>query len=204
MERHGAISVARLRHRPSKQVLQAARKAQNLSQAGDYERAASEWEKVVAADPEFSEAHGNLGAQYVHLRRPSEAAAEFQRAIALDPATAQHQTNLAVVLGLLGRQEEAEVWARHAVQLDDSSALGHYVLGCLLVSGPARLAEGVQQLQIAARLLPKAHETLAAVYHALGKEELAREERKQYGEAESAGSPQQTEAWSSALQPRAN
>jgi hypothetical protein len=192
-------SVARLRHRPNRQALEAGRKAQKLSESGAYERAANEWKRAVEADPEFSEAHGNLGAQYVRLNRAGEAAEEFQKAIALDPDTARHQSNLAVALAQLGRFDEAESWARRAVQLDGSNALGHYVLGCVLTASITKVAEAIQQFQIAARQLPRAHEVLAGIYHAQGKEALAMAEKKQYREEREAQGDHKPESWSSPL-----
>jgi Tfp pilus assembly protein PilF len=179
-------SVARLRHRPNRQALAAARKAQRFTESGDYEHGAAEWRKAVEADPEFSEAHGNLGAQYVRLNRPVEATLEFARAIALDPFTARHQSNLAVALVQVGRLDEAESWARRAVRRDESNALGHYVLGCVLASSASKIAEGIQQLQIAARQMPSAHLVLAKIYDGQGKNALAAAERRQFREEESA------------------
>lgn len=192
-------SVARLRHRPNRKALEAARKAQKLSESHAYERAADEWKKAVDADAEFSEAHGNLGAQYARLNRNSEAAEEFRRAIALDPATARHQSNLAVVLARLGYFDEAESWARRAVQQDGSNALGHYVLGCVLTSRTAKVVEATQQLQIAARQLPSAHQVLAEIYRAQGREALATAEMKQFQEAGEAQRDHKPEQWSSPL-----
>jgi tetratricopeptide (TPR) repeat protein len=192
-------SVARLRHTPNRQALQAARQAQKLSESGAYARAAVEWKRAVDADPEFSEAHGNLGAQYARLDRPSEAVEEFRRAIALDPATARHQSNLAIVLAELGRFDEAESWARRAVRQDGANALGHYVLGCVLTSSIAKVAEAVQQLQIAARQLPRAHQVLAEIYRAQGRPALAMAEMKQLQEEREAPGDHKPEAWSSPL-----
>jgi len=192
-------SVARLRHTPDRQALQAARKAQKFSESGDYQSAAMEWEKAVKADPKFSEAHGNLGAQYVKLNRSIEAVQEFQRAIALDPATARYQSNLAVALAHLGRLEEAESWARHAVQQDGSNALGHYVLGCVLTSRIATVPEAIQQLQIAARQIPRAHQVLSGIYRVQGKPALAIAEMQQYQETIEAQAGPKTESWSSTL-----
>ena len=154
-------SLARLRHRPNRRALEAARTAQKFAESGAREQALAAWEEAVAADPEFSDAHGNLGAQYARMGRASEAAAEFRRAIALDPGTAMHQSNLAVVLAGQGQLDEAESWARRAVALEGGSAIGHYVLGCVLAARPATRAEAIRQLQVAARVVPQAHQKLA-------------------------------------------
>jgi tetratricopeptide (TPR) repeat protein len=188
-----------LRHRPSRRALEAARKAQNFAESGAYERAACEWKKAVDADPEFSEAHGNLGAQYARLNRASDAAGEFRRAIALDPATARHQSNLAIVLAQLGQLDEAESWARRAVQKDGGSALGHYVLGCVLTARTTSVAEAIQQLRIAARQLPRAHEVLARIYRSQGQPTLAMAEMRQLQEASQSQTEHKQEQWISPL-----
>ncbi len=192
-------SVARLRHQPGKRALQAAVKAQRFSESHQFDRAAVEWKKAVDEDPDFSEAHTNLGAQYMRLQRPAEAAEEFRKAIALDPDTARHQSNLAVALSQLNQIAEAEKWARLAVQKDGSSALGHYVLGCILTAHTTTLREAIQQLTIAARELPQVHQKLAQIYLSQGKQSLATAEMNQYQEATRVPSDGNTAAWSSPL-----
>lgn len=192
-------SVARLRHTPTRKALQFALKAQQLSESGAFERSAAEWKKAVDADPEFSEAHGNLGAQYSRLRRPAEAVEEFHRAIALDPATARHQSNLAIALGQLNQLEDAEKWARHAVQMDGSNPLGHYVLGCVLTTRTNAQREAIEQLQIAARQIPRAHQILSGIYNSMGKQSLAVAEMKEYQDASTANMDHHPGAWSSLL-----
>jgi tetratricopeptide (TPR) repeat protein len=176
-------SVARLRHAPTRRAWQAAIKAQKFSESGEYERSAVEWKKAVDADPEFSEAHGNLGAQYIRLHRLAEAVEEFRRAIELDSATARHQSNLAVALGQLNQFDEAEKWARHAVELEGSNALGHFVLGCVLTWRNGSMREAIEQLQISSRQIPRAHQILSRIYNSMGKQALAVAELKEYQDA---------------------
>ena len=176
-------SVARLRHTPNRKAMDAARKAARASQSGDLERAALEWKRAVEADPECSEAHENLGVQYTRLNRLPEAVEEFRKALALDRFTAGYHANLAVALGATGQIEEAETSARAAVRMDDAAPLNHYVLGCLLATRTTRVAEGVAQLQIAARQLPRAHQVLAAIYRVQGNAPLAATENQQYEES---------------------
>lgn len=73
-----SVSVERLRHQPSKRALRVFLLAQKLSKANAHERAADALEKAVALDPEFIEAHGNLGVQYALLKRYERAADEFR------------------------------------------------------------------------------------------------------------------------------
>jgi tetratricopeptide (TPR) repeat protein len=152
----GPVSVSQLRHKPEPRALQAARKAQKLSDAGDYRGAAAQLERAVALDPQFAAAHGNLGAQYLRLRQPARAATEFQQAIALDPSVAIQQSNLALALAQLGQTAEAVRWARHALQIDSTNAVGHYVLGSILADDAGARAEAIHHLEVASRDLPVA------------------------------------------------
>ncbi|HTS28547.1 MAG TPA: tetratricopeptide repeat protein [Bryobacteraceae bacterium] len=181
------VSIARLRHRPNRHALEAARKAQEFSRAGASERAAAQWKKAVELDPEFSEAHGNLGVQYARLDRPADAIEEFRKAVALDPYTPHHQSNLAVALAQSGRLDEAETWARRAVRLEPANPGGHYVLGCVLAARSSTIAEGIHELRIAAARIPRVHRFLAEIYHAQGNEALAAAERKQLLDAGTSG-----------------
>jgi len=195
----GSVSVERVRHQPPKRARRAFLEAQRLSEAGAHERAAAALEKAVTLDSEFIEAHGNLGVQYARLKRYDRAAEEFRLAIAQDPATAQHQSNLALVLLNLGQPAEAEQWARHAVKLDGGSAEAHYVLGCVLLMGAETRLKGIDELQVAARDFPKAHWTLAEVYRASGKKELARAEMQRYLAADPHANKPEVEQWISSL-----
>jgi Tfp pilus assembly protein PilF len=155
----GPVSVSQLRHKPEPRALRAALKAQKLSESGDYRGAAAQLEKAVAFDPQFTLAHGNLGAQYVRLHQPAQAAAEFRRAIGLDPSSAVQQSNLALALAQLGQTSEAIRWARQALQIDSTNAEGHYVLGCILAkdaTDAGARAEAIRHLEVASRELPVA------------------------------------------------
>ncbi len=65
----GKISVAELRHQPAKKAKRAAREAEKFTAAGDHVRAVAALERAVALDPEYIQARGNLGAEYLALRR---------------------------------------------------------------------------------------------------------------------------------------
>jgi tetratricopeptide (TPR) repeat protein len=157
----GPVSVARLRHKPPKDATKAVERAQRYSEAGDWTRAAEELEKAVSKDPGYSEAHINLGVQYVRLKRLPEAQAELERAIALDPASALAYSNLAETEILLGDRAAAERSVRKAVDLDGSNAAAQMIFGWLLAAHPETRAEGIKHLEYAARTIPAAARILA-------------------------------------------
>ena len=123
-----SVTVSRLRHKAPKEALKAFARAEKLSRAGDHGMAANELEKAIARDPEFSEAHCNLGVQYAQLGRLQEAAAEFERAIALDTSSFNSYYNLGLVSFQAGDVVQAERNARRALHVSGSNALARSFL----------------------------------------------------------------------------
>ncbi|HXN46205.1 MAG TPA: tetratricopeptide repeat protein [Bryobacteraceae bacterium] len=130
----GKVTVAQLQHHvPARAAREFAREGRAF-EAGDVEGAIGHLRKALEIDPDYMEAHNNLGARYMALHRFEDAAAEFRRATELDPAAEKAFANLAGALLLLGRDAEAEAAARRAVALDGTDSLGRYVLGRVLAS----------------------------------------------------------------------
>ena len=68
----------------------------------EWERALAGFRKVVAADPENTQSHGNMGLCYALLGRKREALASLDRALEIDPSYEPAQTNR---IGVLAMQE---------------------------------------------------------------------------------------------------
>lgn len=177
------VSLVRLRHKPPAKARDAFARGIRFDQAGAIENAAAEFEKAIALDPEFSEAHGNLGVEYSAAGRLAEAAAEFRRAMAIDPATSVHHSNLALVLVRLKQNQEAENEAQAALSQDSTNASGHLVLGLLWAQRPEKSSVAESQLLYAARSIPAAHLVLAQIYTAEGAAQTARAELDHYLQA---------------------
>ena len=182
-------SVARLRHKLVGKAVAAFARAARFANEGAWQKGALELQKAIAIDPEFSEAHGNLGADYALLGRFEDAAAELRDAIRLDPADGSHHSNLAITLILLGSLNEAELEARSAVANDATNFKAHYVLGILLARKPELRSEAIPHLVYAARFLAEGHQALAEVYGASGQPDLARKELERYRAALSKQAP---------------
>ena len=193
------VSVAALRHTPTKSARRAAEQAQKLAAGGDHKGAVAALQKAIALDSKFVDARGNLGAEYLLLHEYAQAALELRQAIALDPAAAWLQANLASALWQSGNPEEAEQVARKAVSLDGRNAKSHYILGWILVRRPGGSAEGVGQLERAARDFPPAHRTLADYYRGTGDTVLARREMERYLVADPTANRAEAEKWIESL-----
>jgi Flp pilus assembly protein TadD len=132
-----SVTVARLRHKTPREALKAFARAEKLSRAGNKGAAADELEKAVARDPEFAEAHCNLGVQYAQLGRLQEAAGEFERAIALDPSLSKSYYNLGLVYFQVGDVVQAERNVRRALQVSGNNSLARSFLESLQSRGPS-------------------------------------------------------------------
>ncbi len=109
----------------------------NLGEAyrreGDLGRAAAAFERILALDPAFPEAHQNLGITLMDEGRPGEALPHLERAVALRPESAPFHVSLAWVLLRLGRVEESLAHCRRAAELDPNQAMAHHHLANALV-----------------------------------------------------------------------
>lgn len=157
----GPISVADLRHPPSRKAFAALFAAQQLSQSGRYAAAAAELEKAVRLSPDWADAHTNLAAQYIRLARYQDALDEAGRAMALRGANAVDLGNIAYAEYRLNLRADAIRSVRSGLALDPASPKLHYILGALLAMDPATAAEAIPHLEIAARTIPSARECLA-------------------------------------------
>jgi tetratricopeptide (TPR) repeat protein len=177
------ISAVRLRHKPSGKAQRAFLRGMKLATQGAWTEGIEEFKKAIAADPDFSEAHGNLGTAYSARECFDEAVSEFRRAIELDPATGLHHSNLAYALIRLGREGDAELEARTAVSFMPADAASHLLLGILLARRAETAIAAEQHLTYAARELPDAHFVLAKVYFMRGAVELGESEMERYRQA---------------------
>jgi len=154
------ISAASLGHRVPKAAKKASDRSAKFSRKGDSRRAAEELEKAVALDPEYAEAHGNLGFEYSQLGRLQEAEAEMRRAIALDPYVSIAHSNLGWVLFQQGNFADAERSARRALALSLNNDRAHVLLGVLLGAEPATRAEGARHIEQATSTFPQVESLL--------------------------------------------
>jgi len=139
------VSVARLRHKVPGKALAAFQRAIKFASRKEWGKGAKELENSVAVDPDFSDAHGNLGIHYIELGRLDEAVNELHRAIALDSGCSVHHSNLAAAYLLQHDPSDARTEAETAVALDSTNIRAQYMLGALLAQDPQRLSSAQWQ-----------------------------------------------------------
>lgn len=163
----GPVSVAQLRHPPSRKAMAAYTAAQKLVRKGQVAAAAEQLEKAVRLSPEFAEAHSGLAAQYVQLDRYEEGIEECRRSIEFSQPNAMDLGNMAYAQFRLHRYSEAIQSSRAGLKIAPASARLNYLLGLLLTMDRSTLAESIPHLEVAAKSMESARTSLEAARLAL-------------------------------------
>jgi Flp pilus assembly protein TadD len=139
------------------------RRSEKCVGAGDFSGAVQHLQKALKADPEFIEAHNNLGASYLQLSRYQDAIGEFKAAIALDRKMVAPYRNMSLGLFMLRRYAEAETAARQALTLNPRQKAVMYSLGRALAAEGSTSPEAEQLLRGSLDEFPDARLSLAQV-----------------------------------------
>jgi tetratricopeptide (TPR) repeat protein len=85
---------------------------------GNESRAMEFFQKAVAIQPDFDEAHANIGAAYIDLGRPDSAMVHFRRAVEIDSANAGYVYNVGIAWLKLGDTTAAISEFHRALEID--------------------------------------------------------------------------------------
>lgn len=107
--------------------------------------------QALEADPDFADAHVNLGRLDHEAGALGKAEAHYQSAVRCAPEDATGHFNLAVLLEDLGRPNDAIQAYKQAIACDPDRADAHYNLG-LLLEARGRRPEAMRHLMTAHRL----------------------------------------------------
>ena len=99
---------------------------------GRLDAAAACLTKALRIEPDFAEAHNNLGMALGELGRHDEAVASFTEALRIKPGNARAHNNLGNALINLGRHQQAIASYGEALRLDPGYAEAHCNLGTAL------------------------------------------------------------------------
>jgi tetratricopeptide (TPR) repeat protein len=123
------------------------------SQQQDNEKARPHFEKALLLNPNFAEAHNNLGVILTEEGKIDEALDHYTEAVRHRPDYADAQFNLAVILSAKGRLDEAVPHFKNAIELMPGDAEAHTRLGNVLVR-LGRTAEAIEHFREALRIDP--------------------------------------------------
>ncbi|MCX6611836.1 MAG: tetratricopeptide repeat protein [Acidobacteria bacterium] len=154
------VSLSRLQHKIPRQAIKEYVAAHEASRKGERNKAISHLQKAIEIDPDYFEAHNNLGVQWMREGKAAEAINAFERAIAIDAGDSLAETNLSVALLSLGRFAEAETAARAGLRGDALSARARLYLALSLLEQKKgrkevlfHLSKASSQLEPARKLL---------------------------------------------------
>jgi tetratricopeptide (TPR) repeat protein len=154
--------------------------------SGDFQSAVEHLRKAIQIDPNFVQAHNNLGASYIELNECESAVTEFRKAIDLDSKLQESYRNLGLALFLLRRYPEAEIAARQALQLGPQRGPARYTLGRILAAEGSGSAEAEELLRQSVAENVDARLPLAQVLLNRGATEQAASELRAYMRSPSA------------------
>src|SRR5262249_29791675 len=107
--------------------------------------------QTIALDPDFGDAHLNLGRLEHELGELGKAEAHYREAVRCSPEEPAYHFNLGVLLEDRNRAEEAVLAYQRVVEADPFHADAHYNLG-LLLETKGRRSDAMRHLMIARRL----------------------------------------------------
>jgi tetratricopeptide (TPR) repeat protein len=163
----GPVSIAELRHPPSRKAFAAMISSEQLAQNGQFAEAAVKLEKAVQLAPDWPQAHTNLAAEYIRLGRFEDAIIQARHAIELDKPNGIDLGNIAYAEYKLNRRAAAIESARAGLAIDPASPKLHYMLGAFLAMDRRTLPESIPHLELAAKTMAGAQVTLQEARHAL-------------------------------------
>ena len=127
--------------------------------------------ELPGLQPDYVEAHNNLGSAFKALGRYEDAVASYRKALVIDPGSAAAHSNLGNALKALGRSEDAVASYRKALAIDPGSAAAHNNLGNALTElGQPRDAVASYREALAVRPdFAEAHNNLGSALRKLGR-----------------------------------
>jgi len=135
------------------EAVTANKQAINLAMQGKLEEAIASFQHALRLNPDYPDAHNNLGNVFYFQKRYAEAVACYEQAIRLRPDFGEAYNNLANSLSCLQRYQEAATNCRKALALKPDFAGAHNNLGVAL-KGLGLPQEAIACYRRALRLQP--------------------------------------------------
>lgn len=129
----------------------------SLETRGLRQKAAEQYRRALAINPDLAQAHSGLGLALAQESRIPEAIVHLREDVRLSPGSSRARKNLAAILVRQGQAAEAIEQLRRAVQLSPTDAVAHNDLGNALAF-QGQLDEAVQHYQKVLNIVPDSPE----------------------------------------------
>jgi len=158
---------------PPKDILDlAAYHLEQLPKTSMWKKEVSEYKEALRINPNFAEAHFNLGVAYQEKGNHKEAIAEYQKTLQIYPNYLEAHNNLGILYFRKGMLDQALVEYQKTIEIKPDYAKGYYNIGSVYRE-KKKTDEAITSFQKALEINPsfaEAHYSLAAIYY--GKEEF--------------------------------
>jgi protein O-mannosyl-transferase len=124
-----------------------------LRDEGRLEEAAAQYRDAIRREPEFAEAHNNLGLVLGRRGRAAEAIEEISKALDIAPDLRAAHNNLAIIYAMQGDIDRAARQFGEVLRLDPQDADAHFNLGLLLARG-GKLSPAISHFEESLRIAP--------------------------------------------------
>ena len=169
---------------PPKDILdRAAYDLQQLPKKSMWKKEVSEYKKALHIDPNFAEAHFNLGVAHQEKGNLKEAIAEYQKTLQIYPNYLEAHNNLGILYFREGMLDQALAEYQKTIEIKPDYAKGYYNIGSVYRE-KKKTGEAIASFQKALEIDPRfaeAHYSLAALYYEKKEFKLAVEHCDQAG-----------------------
>ena len=174
------VSYQQLQHKVSKQAFKEYKKGRAALRKGENENALDHFQNAIQIDPEFTDAHNDLGFVLANLGNTGEAAEQFKKAVDLAPDHNTAVGNLSVVFYMLERYQDAISLARRALKINPRLPGVRYVLGLSLIVEHGDRKEALENLQRVAPQYPEARVMASDILAQIGRRDDAAKQLEEY------------------------
>ena len=153
---------------PPKDILdRAAYDLQQLPKKSMWKKEVSEYKKALHIDPNFAEAHFNLGVAHQEKGNLKEAIAEYQKTLQIYPNYLEAHNNLGILYFREGMLDQALAEYQKTIEIKPDYAKGYYNIGSVYRE-KKKTGEAIASFQKALEIdlrFAEAHYSLAALYY---------------------------------------
>jgi tetratricopeptide (TPR) repeat protein len=147
---------------PATQLIRITEWGSALLRQGKLDEAIGEYQEAIRLNPDYANAHNNLGIALARKGQTDEAIGQYREALRLNPDHADAHNGLGIALDKRGQIDEAIRQLQQAIRLNPDHVDAHYNLGVAFYQ-QGRTAEAIRQFQEVIRLKPnhaEAHNNL--------------------------------------------